>query len=565
MRPSLRRASDRSTWTPGRARRRRWKPCFDRLESKALLSATIVDLGDLGGGSSQAEGINSLGQVVGYSKTASGEDHAFLYSNGTMTDLGSLASSSYAFGINDSGTVVGYNSDDATGKSIAFEYSDGVMTSLGSLQGESGFSFAFGVNKSGEVVGYSTTASGGEDAFLYYGGTMTDLGGLATDSQGNSLGSQATAINDSGQIVGFAGVLTDNGDGVADHAFIDSGGTMTDLGAGDGSTALGINNAGQVIGVWASGYYVESNGVFTNLSALPAGINDNGDIVGYSQNNPYLYTNGQTIALSSLLPANSGWTLTNAVAINNSDQIVGTGTYQGKQQAYLLTLNAAKASPTLVTTASPAAITLHGSGSPTLTDSAVLSGGSDPTGTITFTLSGPSGNTVDTESVKVDGDGTYTTPNGYTLPTSGTVVGTYTWAASYTGDGSNNPAKDKGGDAEQTVVSLVSVQPPHVTDIVSASQTKKGLTGITVVFDEALDGKVVNDQALFHVLGAVTKHNKTVYTEAVRIKGISFDGQTRVTINLAKPYKGAVKVTVLAGIPAANGASSDANFSAVVP
>ncbi len=105
---------------------------------------------------------------------------------------------------------------------------------------------------------------------------------------------------------------------------------------------------------------------------------------------------------------------------------------------------------------------------------------------------------------------------------------------------------------------------PQVTEIVSASQNNKGLPGVTVVFDEALDGKVVNDRALFKVLGAVKKHHNTVYTRALRIKGISFDGQTRVTIKLAKPYKGAVKVTVLPGIPAADGAFSITNYSAVV-
>ena len=50
------------------------------------------------------------------------------------------------------------------------------------------------------------------------------------------------------------------------------------------------------------------------------------------------------------------------------------------------------------------------------------------------------------------------------------------------------------------------------------------------------------------MLGAVKKHKKTVYTKGVAIKGISFDGNTHVTINFAKPYKGAVKLTVLGGI-----------------
>ena len=61
-----------------------------------------------------------------------------------------------------------------------------------------------------------------------------------------------------------------------------------------------------------------------------------------------------------------------------------------------------------------------------MTDTATLSGGYYETGTITFTLY--LGTTlVDTESVAVNGNGTYSTPTGYTLPTTGTVTGTYQW------------------------------------------------------------------------------------------------------------------------------------------
>ena len=76
---------------------------------------------------------------------------------------------------------------------------------------------------------------------------------------------------------------------------------------------------------------------------------------------------------------------------------------------------------------------------------------------------------------------------------------------------------------------------PQVTDIFSSRQNKRGLIGITVIFDEALDSTVTADRALFDILGAVKNHHKTVYTKAVQIKGISFDSQIRVTINLAKP------------------------------
>jgi probable HAF family extracellular repeat protein len=58
-------------------------------------------------------GINSGGQIVGYSTPSVGIPHAFLYSNATMTDLNSLVSNlpsgvylEYATAINDSGQIV---------------------------------------------------------------------------------------------------------------------------------------------------------------------------------------------------------------------------------------------------------------------------------------------------------------------------------------------------------------------------------------------------------------------------------------------------------------------------
>ena len=73
---------------------------------------TVTDLGTLGGSGSNAIGINASGQVVGQSWTSSSNEHAFLYSNGAMVDLGILfgppLTSQCRFGINASGQVVGY-------------------------------------------------------------------------------------------------------------------------------------------------------------------------------------------------------------------------------------------------------------------------------------------------------------------------------------------------------------------------------------------------------------------------------------------------------------------------
>jgi choice-of-anchor A domain-containing protein/uncharacterized repeat protein (TIGR01451 family) len=114
--------------------------------------------------------------------------------------------------------------------------------------------------------------------------------------------------------------------------------------------------------------------------------------------------------------------------------------------------------PTLTTTPIPTAVTL-GTNLVTLKDSATLSGGNSPTGTITFELFYNGGTTpVHTETVAVNGDGTYTTPAGYALPTTGsTVTGTYQWDALFSsGDARNTAASDFDASDEQVTVSLAS-------------------------------------------------------------------------------------------------------------
>src|SRR5262249_22680915 len=142
------------------------------------------------------------------------------------------------------------------------------------------------------------------------------------------------------------------------------------------------------------------------------------------------------------------------------------------------------ASPDLITAPSPDAVTL-GTTPVTLKDTAVPGDGFRPTGTIPFPLGGPGRGTVDTETVTVNGNGTYTTPNGFMLPTTGMVAGTYTWTAHYSGDANNNAANDQGGIAEQTVVSPASPTLTTTPNLTTVTLTPNSVTAPPILQDTA--------------------------------------------------------------------------------
>jgi probable HAF family extracellular repeat protein len=308
-------------------------------------SYSVTDLGTFGGTTSDAYGINGDGQVVGDATTAAGTYHAFVYDNGTMKDLGLAGTSATARAINSSGQIVGYYYD---GAYEAFLYSGGKVTDLGNLGGN--YSAGYGISSTGQACGSADTTSNDEHAFLWSAGTMTDYNCFG----GNY--SSARGVNTLGQVVGFS--YLPNG---AFHAFVRQGSFATDLGTlgGDYSEAEAVNDAGQVVGqaylpgngrahafLWIAGssmrdlgelgaYYSEAEALDSTASRIVgrAAIPNN---TGYIVYHAFLYASGRMTDLNTLIPATSGWVLGDATGVNDSGQIVGTGTVGGQPHAFLL-------------------------------------------------------------------------------------------------------------------------------------------------------------------------------------------------------------------------------------
>src|SRR5258706_5067537 len=152
----------------------------------AAQTYTVTDLGTLPGGSaSGAKAINVSGEITGWAFSNSTVSDAFLYSNGAMTNLGTLGGSSgIGNGINKSGQVAGYSTN-GSGTYRAFLSGGGSLTDIGDLGG--GSAVAYAVNDAGQVVGSAVTAAGSNHPFLYSGGEVNGFGTLGSPERDSRL------------------------------------------------------------------------------------------------------------------------------------------------------------------------------------------------------------------------------------------------------------------------------------------------------------------------------------------------------------------------------------------
>jgi probable HAF family extracellular repeat protein len=294
----------------------------------------FVDLGTLGGPTSyfSAGGfgnvsLNNEGAVGSFADTSTPDpyapncfnpdcfiSHTFRLEDGVMTDLGALANSSAAAWINERGWLSGGSQngliDPVTGgpELVAVLWkNEGEMINLGTLA-EGGYeSFATAVNDSGQVVGFASNLISDPffgtqtRTFFWDRGVMKDVGTLGgPDSQpfGN------IAINRSGQVAGSSftnsTVNPVTGFPTTDPFLWTKSGGMQDLGTLGGNLGFPhfLNNRGQVVG--------ESNVA--------------GDLTAH----PFLWDNGMLRDLGTL-----GGTYGAALWINDAGDAVGYASTTG--------------------------------------------------------------------------------------------------------------------------------------------------------------------------------------------------------------------------------------------
>src|SRR5215467_16350999 len=298
-------------------------PVAAAAPAAAATTYTITDLGSLGGGITHGLAINASGQVTGDSvsstlvqvpcpvqqyggakKCFTHPDDAFVWSNGTMTDLGTLGGNfSQGVAINGSGEVVGSSAGKNSGPGSAFLSNGHGMHQL------SAPAVAYGINDSGQIVGQCRNTQ-----FLQsYACVVSSNGAITALPESNpsvecleintipGITPAAVAINNSGQILGNCFLNT------AVVWTNDTPTVLPTLGGGS-SSGTAISGNGQVAGTsqtstGAEDGFLWSNGTMTDLGPnfSPAAVNDSGVIVG----GQFVYSNGTLQNLNNLIPPGS--------------------------------------------------------------------------------------------------------------------------------------------------------------------------------------------------------------------------------------------------------------------
>lgn len=314
------------------------------LEARRLLAA-VYSVVDLGAGTTYAELNNNY--ALGYTGTASNPTGLSVYniSGQTLNSPPPVPPETVSLVGNDNGILAGtvntnYQNPNETESDQGF-----VLNELGSTQPvqlqvvPSAGSAPTGngvddINDNGQILGDASEgfAGGYDEAVIWStsGVVLQTFGEAGVDIE-------PAFINSAGVICG-----TDD-QGGTQNGFIMQGSLPHNFATGVGEVG-GINSQNHVLyeSEGSVEAYLYNGGGDVDLgSFVPDGLNDSDAVVGFTTNmglndQAIIEQNGQITPLNSLIPANSGWNLTAANAINDAGIIIGTGTYNGVASSFLL-------------------------------------------------------------------------------------------------------------------------------------------------------------------------------------------------------------------------------------
>jgi probable HAF family extracellular repeat protein len=275
--------------------------------------------------------INDSGAVVGtafrtvFRDVLYIERRAFFFTDGILTDLGTSEFSSEAEGINNLGFIVG-NDRDQENFPYAFLFDGRQLIQVFDC------CRAVDINDQNQVVVYI-----GGQSLLWEDGTITDLGTFDPLHPWT----EAVAINNSRQVVGKSQVWWPVWPYFRNFAFLWENGIMTQLPVLiDGpSSAVAINDVAEIIGYSDGQHVIWRNGVVELLNEEPYNLvggavtlNNHGDMAG-GANPPgdetpvyaTVWRQGSTYNLNQLVPPGTTWHLEIVKAMNDRGDIAGEG------------------------------------------------------------------------------------------------------------------------------------------------------------------------------------------------------------------------------------------------
>jgi uncharacterized membrane protein len=272
-----------------------------------------------------ARSLTDSGVVAGYAPDAAIGVRGYTWDAGVVTGYSGYPGVRTVANATDGNGIVVGEARVAGNIHHAAVWQRGAFVDLGTIGNRGAVSTALRINTNGWIAGESETLAGSRP-FVHHDGAMHNLGSCPDP---RFLNGASAGINNSNEVVGtYWDPYVEGGSGRA-YYWSEATGITLLMPQWQSSTALGINDLGDIIGTFRGQNYtpyygfVLRSGSFVDLGyfSLPYAINDSGDIVGTAEFAPVIWKNLIPHKLTSSL-TESGWSITRVQDINESGQIL---------------------------------------------------------------------------------------------------------------------------------------------------------------------------------------------------------------------------------------------------